>query len=152
MWLLRKGGGEGTSSNSLKILIDSYGKGRPILLPYLKNKTSKQTKNKNKQQLQKASQIWQMLNMVRDVLDVYCSSSDSEATLNPITEIFCFLTAVFAIYFKSRWGKCKEELSILLPCIISICAIHQTHCTVYTSFSVVKIVLEFLDKFLAHFL
>lgn len=68
-----------------------------------------------------------------------------------LKSIFCFLTAVFAIYFKSRWGKCKEELSVLLPCIISICAIHQTHCTAYTYF-VVKILLEFHYKLLAGFL
>lgn len=36
--------------------------------------------------------------------------------------MFYSLAAVFAIYVKSRWGECKE-LSVLLPCIISIWAV-----------------------------
>ena len=36
--------------------------------------------------------------------------------------LFYSLAAVFAIYVESRWGKCKE-LSVLLPCIISIWAV-----------------------------
>lgn len=53
---------------------------------------------------------------------------EAEARVNSATpaltplNLFFSLAAVFAIYIKSRWGKGKE-LSVLLPCIISIWAV-----------------------------
>lgn len=64
---------KGTLSNSLE---DSSSKGDHYCFLILK--TNKQKKPR----------IWQMLHVMRDVLAVYCSSSDSGAALNPITEIY----------------------------------------------------------------
>lgn len=71
MWREKKG----TLFNSLE---DSPSKGDHYCFLILK--TNKQKKNKPK--------IWQMLHVMRDVLAAYCSSSDSGAALNPITEIY----------------------------------------------------------------